>query len=360
MIDEQDRELSLHDTLKCIRDHKHNYSPLINKVIKKPASILLKEMIDNPDYFTEEERERILIIHENAILLCGIYSMLGKNTEDQVDEVNKNIIPQIETLKEFFLDVYKFSGRAVEPVNLPINRSLYKSLITSDKLCDLLSKIDCPGYGSNSTFNLRKVIDDTFKDDLSEIGDTGAVSSYEYNSFCGDLSNTNVCISEEGFRFHVLGNIIVNLHKHAFKDAVEDENSFIKIKEGKKMSKFAIFLYGIYDSFRILFKKKRVVTSGKSTFTQIVQDDNSCIKLVRMRFEKDSNNEKRINVIIENNGEMFNGDKESVFSYGVGVGSGIGLASARAFLQHYHSTIKMFTNENDIYKVGFIINIPTL
>lgn len=360
MIDEQDRELSLHDTLKCIRDHKHNYSPLIKKVIKKPASILLKEMIDNPEYFTEEERERILIIYEDAIYLSGVYSMLGKNTEDQVDEVNKYIIPKIESLKEFFLDVYQFSGRAVEPVNLPINRSLYNSLITSQKLCNLLSKIDCPGYGSNSTFNLRKMIDDTFRDDLSEIGETGAVSCYEYNSFCGDLSDTNVCINEEGFKIHVLGNLIVNLHKHAFKDAMEDEYSFKNIKEGKKMGKFAIFLYGFYDSLRILFRKMKVVKSGKNIFTQNDQSANSCIKLVRMRFEKDPNNEKRINVIIENNGEMFNGDKESVFSYGVGAGSGIGLASARAFLQHYHSTIKMFTNEEDIYKVGFIINIPTV
>ena len=56
----------------------------------------------------------------------------------------------------------------------------------------------------------------------------------------------------------------------------------------------------------------------------------------------------------------FYGDIEKVFENGIGEGSGIGLYSAQQFLNAYNANITMFTNAENEYKVGFIINIPIL
>ena len=40
-------------------------------------------------------------MYTDAIELRGKYDMLGKNVDDQIREIKKSIIPQIETLTNF-------------------------------------------------------------------------------------------------------------------------------------------------------------------------------------------------------------------------------------------------------------------
>ena len=277
-------------SLKVFREHKHNYSPLFGKVVSEPARVLIKELIANPNFYTVEEREEILRIYTNAIELRGNYSMLGKGFEDQVSEVRLSIIPQIESFHDFISEVYA-QKRENYPLTPRFNEKLYKSIISSEKLCELIEKMENPGYGEPVVFNLRKVIDDEFKSDIDYYNEDGSGMTFEYEPFCGDLSNVKVKMDEEGFRICVLQNIIDNLHKRAFKDTVEEE-PFRRIQQDEKME------FGMMSRLKYSTNKNRL----KSYFTQ--SNDNKIAenedhqdsvfvndKKVRMRFEKDNNND---------------------------------------------------------------------
>jgi signal transduction histidine kinase len=318
------KENTLPPDISTFREHKHNYAPLFQKVVSNPARSILKEWIENPGYFTEEERRKILRMYTDAIELRGKYDMLGKNVDDQIREIKKSIIPQIETLTNFYRDIFiAYRGneeKVVEPIYTELNSDLQNSIINSKKLLDLMDAMEKTEFGLQTTFNLRKVIDDEFRTDIREEISKGNGNNFIYESFCGDLSDTMVCMDEDGFKINVIGNIISNFHKHAFLDAVEN-----------------------------------------GTLMSSEDDFFNTSKRVKMIFEKSSEKTNYIRVIIKNNGKIFDGDTESVFSWGVGAGSGIGLTSARNFLKHYNASINMDnTIDEEGYTVSFILIIPTI
>ncbi|MBO7616525.1 MAG: hypothetical protein J6T22_04905 [Bacteroidales bacterium] len=346
-------------SLLVFREHKHNYSPLFKKVVSEPARVLMKELIENPDFYTIEERKKILQIYTNAIELRGVYSMLGKGFEDQVSEVRLSIIPQIESFQDFFSDVYA-QERESFPLTPRFHEKLFKSIKASERFCRLIDKMETSGYGEPVVFNLRKVIDDEFRNENDYYNDDGSGMTFEYESSCGDLSNAMVKMDEEGFRNCVLQNIIDNIHKRAFRDIVEEE-SFVRIRKEEKidLSLRSLLIYYtklISNRLKSLFtqsKNKKTTENGGRQNSVFVNN-----KKVRMRFTKDLENDRRINVFIENNGFPFEGDPNSVFDWGIGSGSGIGLASAKSFLKNYDASIEMILNIDETFTVGLKINIP--
>ena len=346
-------------SIKIFREHKHNYRPLFRKVVSEPARVLMKEFIDNPEFYTLEERKKILQIYTNAIELRGVYSMLGKGFEDQVSEVQFSIIPQIKTHQEFFSDVYA-QERGDFPFTPRFHEKLFKSIKLSERFCQLIGKMETSGYGNPVVFNLRKVIDDEFKDDNDYNSEDGSGMTFEYVSLCGDLSNVNVKMDKEGFQICVLQNIIDNIHKRAFRDIVEEE-PIIRIHQEEEidLSFFSILVYYIKlisNRLKSLFarSKDKKTTDNNSQQSSVFVNE----KKVRVRFTKDLENERRINIFIENNGFPYEGDPNSAFDWGVGSGTGIGLASAKSFLKNYDASIDMNLNIDETYTVGLKINIP--
>lgn len=346
-------------SLKVFREHKHNYSPLFGKVVSEPARVLIKELIANPNFYTVEEREEILRIYTNAIELRGNYSMLGKGFEDQVSEVRLSIIPQIESFHDFISEVYA-QKRENYPLTPRFNEKLYKSIISSEKLCKLIEKMETPGYGEPVVFNLRKVINDEFRSDIDYYSEDGSGMTFEYESLWGDLASVKVKMDKEGFRICVLNNIIENIHKRAFQDTVEEE-PIIRIQQDEKIDlslmsrlKYSTNNYSLRNHFAHSHSKDNMVTENSDQQSSVFGNN----KKVRVRFTKDNKYERRINIFIENNGYPFEGDVNKVFDWGVGSGSGIGLASAKSFLKNYDASIEMIKNIDETFTVGLKINIP--
>lgn len=354
----QNHSLNSSCDINAFREHKHNYKRLFRNVISDPARVIMEEFIKNPEYFTLEERSQILRIYTNSIELRGTYNMLGKPFEEQISEKQLSIIPQINDITDFFRDIYS-QNREFAPLTPHFNKKLAKSLEASNRFCQLLETMELPGYGTSSVFNLRKIVDEEFRKDQDEYSGEGYHMSYQYESFCGELSTLKVSMNEEGFRIHVLNNLIDNLHKRAFLDFEPDTTITPKTKNNEVLEyeKLSIF-YSLYKSFigrlkNIFCSSAKLPNSGEETFEESRKE-----KKVLMKIEKDISNSDRINLFIMNNGEPFKGNTETVFDWGIGNGSGIGLSSARSFLKEYDATIKMVTDNNTEYKVCFIINIP--
>ncbi len=156
-------------------------------------------------------------------------------------------------------------------------------------------------------------------------------------------------MNEKGFRKYVLGNIIKNLHEHAFKEIDELELSHKIInKKFSWWTKFVVKLlpYSVRMRYMAMYKD--------------VENFKIPEKRIRISIRPSHKDSQRVDIIIENNGKPFYGNIEKVFENGIGEGSGIGLYSAQQFLNAYNANITMFTNADNEYKVGFIINTPIL
>lgn len=260
--------------------------------------------------------------------------------------------------KIFFSDVYA-QERESFPLTPRFHEKLFKSIKSSERFCQLIDKMETSGYGEPVVFNLRKVIDEEFHNDNDSYTEDGS-GMYEYGPSWGDLSDVNVKMDEEGFRICVLQNIIDNIHKRAFRDIVE-EGPISRIHQEEKidLSLRSLLIYYarlISNRLKSLFiqPKDKIVSENNDRQNLVYVND----KKVRVRFTKDLENDRRINVFIENNGFPFEGDPNSVFDWGIGSGSGIGLASAKSFLKHYDASIKMIQDIDETFTVGLKINIP--
>lgn len=339
--------------VKAFREHKHNYARLFRTVVSEPARAIMEEYLNHPEYFSPSEREQILRIYTDAIELRGAYNMLGKLYEEQVSEKEVSMIPQIENLAQFFKSIYA-TRRDTVPITPRFNKKLLESYLSSTRFCQLLHTMEVPGYGTASGFYLRKVVDEEFKKDLDKDG-----FKYKYESFCGDLSTVKINMNEEGFKIHVLSNIIENFHKYAFADAyIESKGRKTEDNDTLTLGNLSIFYY-IYKSFLSRMKDIVLPSHQSKEPSPLLEISTPKDNAVRMELKLDPSDSKRVNLFIMNNGESFDGDPESVFSgKKTAKGSGIGLSSARNFLQEFGATIKMVTNPNEDYKVCFIINAP--
>ena len=352
-----------------LRNHKHDYAKLFQKVVSKPARTIIKEFIKHPDFFTEEERKEILQIYTDAIELRGKYDMLGKNVDDQIFEIERSFIPQIRNLNTFYNKVYALNrkdknGNDIEPENSYFFPHLFKAIQSHSKLCDLMTDMHNAGYGKKSSFFLMDLINKAFYEDIAEYESIG-ISTYHYKFYGRELSDVKVCLDADGFKIHVLDNLINNFHKYAFNDIFEEsliESTFNYSHEniGNLDVSVSFLLGSVTERLLNMWNPKH--NNVETIDTSNVPKDEDREKLVRMELQKDENDNHRINVIIKNNGEKFIGDTQSVFSYGNGRGTGIGLASARSFIEYHGGTIKMETYDydNDIFTVGFIINLPII
>lgn len=323
-----------------IREHKHNYSEDFGLVVSAPAQALLAEMIANPEVFTLEEKDTIVKLFAISMEMRGTYECLGWPIDNQLDRVKNFMIPQIRKNADFFTSMV---SKPVEYRDRWIVSKLRMALSETDSLCNKLETIETFDYGESEPFSLKDVIRDTFNKDNIAVCSQGGIP-IQLETFYGEYPEVMVEMDYKGFCSYFLGNIIKNLHDHAFKDIDDLLNSSIK-DETKK---------SLWRKIKIWFRHIRNDRFADMPNTPLPE------KKVRILFKRDEQDSQRIILVIENNGKTFDGDTESVFDNGVGSGSGIGLYSAKRFLNAYHATIEMYTNMESEFKVGFIINLPIL
>lgn len=343
------------ELMNKVREHKHNYAEDFGLVVSAPVDALLKEFLSNPEGFSIDEKKKILEIYANSKEIRGIYECLGWSVDNQLGKVKNGMIPSIRNNAIFFSSII---GKATAFKNKWLLSILQRSLNETDSLCSRLENIEHFEYGVSEPFNLKAAIKEAFIKDKSNIGSDGSNQIYLVDYFWNDCSGTMVEMNRNSFLAYFLGNIIRNLHDHAF-------NDFDKFSTKLSLPRLRTRAFSYITGE--MFKKGEIPVKsswnreGKTAgSTMIIVQE----KRVRISLKKDEKNEHRINLIIENNGNIFMGDVDDVFEKGIGDGDGehIGLYSAKQFLKAYGATIKMFTDPNNEegFKVGFHINLPIL
>ena len=336
-VEELENELKKQDALSQnalmnkVREYKHNYAEDFGLVVSVPAKELFKESLVNPEAFTFEEKE-----------MRGAYEGLGLPISIQLSKVKNKMVPQIRNNAKLFSSIV---GKAALFTDRWLTSKLKMALNETESLCCELENIEYLEYGASEQFNLKAELKEAFNKDNSVLGVKGGVPIFPEFIF-GDCSNIMVEMNRKSFHSYFIGNIIRNLHDHAFKhfdESLPTPSSNNNIDWRKRIW---LFITSIF-----------ICHKTRTTETAIPIE-----KRVRISLKKDEKNEHRINLIIENNGELFRGDVVDVFEKGIGEGEGehIGLYSVRQFLNAYGATIKMYTDSENKegYKVGFIINLP--
>lgn len=352
-VEELENELKNQDALfrqnalmNKVREYKHSYAEDFGLVVSVPAKELFKEFLVNPEAFTFEEKERIQEVFINSMEMRGAYEGLGLPISIQLSKVKNKMVPQIRDNAKLFSSIV---GKAAIYSDRWLISKLKMALNETESLCRNLEDIEHFEYGDSEQFNLKAEIKDAFNKDNLATGLKGEVPIYPEFIF-GDCSDIMVEMNRKSFRSHFIGNIIRNLHDHAFKDFDEFSPTPSSHNNVVWWKKILLFLTSKFKSH-----EARTIETENQTVRE---------KRVRIWLKKDENNEHRVFLIIENNGDLFEGDVDDVFEKGIGEGEGehIGLYSVRQFLNAYGATIKMYTDpENkEGYKVGFIINLPIL
>lgn len=332
------KSLHLSDLTNKIREHKHNYSEDFGLVVSVPMQALLNEVMSNPSLFSEKEKSEILDLYEESMEMRGFYECLGWPIDSQLARVKKSLVPLISKDVELYNSLLGSHLEFAQGLVCKLNLALKEQ----NSLCERLENIEYFDYGEVNDFNLRAEIRDSFNKDNQAKGNMG-ISQIQVELWSGDYADIKVRMNQKFFKTHVLGNIIKNLHDHAFKEIEKSQVKTERPKPRKHVPNIA----------RII--RKRGAGGNEINSSEEVHE-----KRVRISFRQDPDNSDRINIIIENNGVPFDGDVTSVFEEGIGEGSGIGLYSAKQFLNHYGATILMFTNPADEYKVGFSMNLPII
>lgn len=344
-VNELEAKLShTNELMSKVREHKHNYSEDFGLVVSAPVKSLLKELIYNPNIFSIDEREHIVEMFSKSMEMRGVYECLGWPVGIQLSKVKSEMVPSIRSNIEFFTAMI---GKNANFQDRWLINKLKMALNEAESLCAKLENIEHFEYGESEPFNLKAEIKDTFLKDNSAIGSRGG-QPIQIETFFGEYSDIMVEMNRKSFRAHLLGNIIKNLHDHAFNEC-DIKTSTETISSEETMSIWARLLNFVG------YRKKNKIHQNILPIS--IKE-----KRVRISFQKDISNDHRINLIIENNGNAFNGDVDDVFEKGIGEGEGehIGLYSAKQFLKAYGATIKMFTESDAEYKVGFLINLPIL
>ena len=335
------------ELMSKVREHKHNYSEDFGLVVSVPVKSLLKELIYNPGVFSIDEREHIIEMFSASMEMRGVYECLGWPVGTQLSKIKKEMVPCIKNNVAFYTALV---GKNVDFQDRWLISKLNMALNEAEGLCVKLENIEHFEYGESEPFNLKAEIKDTFLKDNSTIGFRGG-QPMQIETFFGEYSDIMVEMNRKSFRTYLLNNIIKNLHDHAF-NKINKKTSSETISSKERIS--------------IWMQLKNIVRYKILKYWNPESIDTTSIssqeKKVRISFLKDSSNEHRINLIIENNGNPFIGDVNDIFEKGIGNGEGehVGLYSAKQFLKAYGATISMFTKNDEEYKVGFIINLPIL
>ena len=202
------------ELMSKVREHKHNYSEDFGLVVSAPVKSLLKELINNPSIFSVEERERILDMFSESMEMRGIYECLGWPVGIQLSKVKNEMVPCIKNNVEFYTSLI---GKNAEFQDRWLVSKLKMALNEADGLCAKLANIEHFEYGESEPFNLKAEIKDTFIKDNSAIGFRGG-QPMQLEWFFGEYSDIMVDMNRKSFRVHLLGNIIKNLHDHAFNE----------------------------------------------------------------------------------------------------------------------------------------------
>lgn len=335
------------ELMSKVREHKHNYSEDFGLVVSAPVKSLLKELIYNPNIFSIDEKEYIIEMFTKSMEMRGFYECLGWPVGIQLSKVTNEMVPCIKNNAEFYSSLV---GKNAVFQDRWLVSKLKMALNETEGLCVKLENIEHFEYGESEPFNLKAEIKETFSKDNFAIGFRGG-QPIQIETFFGEYSDIMVDMNRKSFRTHLLGNIIKNLHDHAFKEMNNDSSS--EIYCSKENLSFWVWLLNI-----IKFKR------NKSTHQNFIDGLPTSVqeKRVRISFHEDMSSKHRINLVIENNGNAFKGDVNEVFEKGIGDGEGehIGLYSAKQFLKAYGARISMFTKDDGEYKVGFLINLPIL
>ena len=311
LVRELDDKLSRqNDLMNKVREHRHNYSEDFGLVVSAPVQALYEEVKSNPNTFNDVEKDKIIKTYIDSAEMHGMYDCIGLPIGTQLKRVKEVMVPKIREKAQFFSSLLGQS--LIKCQDSQLIAILRMALNETESLCRNLGNIESFEYGIPEPFNLKAEVLDAFKEENSKTI-KGIRSGIDIERYFGDLCDVQVDMNKQSFRSYVLRNIIKNLHDHAFKEIDNSDSAF------------------------------------------------DFVKKVRIKFVKDENNNHRMNLIIENNGKDFIGDRDAIFDKGVGSGEGIGLYSARQFLKHYGATINMLPEKvDDGYKVGFIINLPIL
>ena len=325
-----DRDSSLEETIKKVRIHKHNYAGEFGNVVIDPMLTLAEELIDNPQIFSKEEREWILNGLRQAFQIRGRYDFLGYTLQEQMTKVKEEMIPVIKKNSEICKRIISKDRKFVTP-------GLVEILRWSDEkipdICSKLVNIEFDDKGEAKPIALLSFIERLFIED-KEVRARKGLPSFDFSVFGREFSDIKVLVDGDGFNNVVIHNIIENLYKHAF--------VYFQPAESSKTVNRNHFLFWN--------KNNRHNIDDEIVFDNYPE--------VQIRFEKDSDNANNIIVIIENNGSPFLKDVNTVFEYGIGEGTGLGLFSVADFLRKYNSTIAMVSTPNEKFTVHFILKIP--
>ena len=324
---------------KKVRIHKHNYAGEFGNVAVDPIASLVDELIANPEAFSKSERTEILEGYCRAFQIKGIYEILGYNLDEQLAKVKEEMVPCIRNncwlLKEIISKERHFSTPyLIEIINWANSNT--------DDLCNKLNHIENDDKGEAKPISIINIIETEFEEDR-EIRTRKGLSSFECSIYGRrDCSDTMVFLDPNGFKTNVIGNIIQNIHKHAFTDDSINENN--QIDHLNWWNKLRLRIKEL-----CLFFSKKKTKSPKNTIID---------RRVRVNFSLDGSG--FIKIEIENNGKPLpnNLDPNKLLEYGIGSGSGIGLYSAADFLKKNGSTIEIVSTPNDEFTVRFIIKIP--
>lgn len=334
-----------------VREHKHNYAEDFGLAVSVPAQTVFDELITHPESFTIEERERILIAFKTAIECKAIYEGLGLPIQNQLNRLKNIVVPQIKENSCLYANLLSTHESFN---NKWIVGKLTMALNETESICRKLENIEHFDYGKSEPFSLSTEIKSTINKENSKLVTKGKkLLQIDIDSNFGRYSDIKVNMNQESFRSHFLGNIIKNLHDHAFADFDSPVDNNVKTsKITEKWLKTHIWimafpLFGkIFFPFLLAKEIKRLETKEKK---------------IRITFERKDDSPNMLSITIENNGTPFTGDINKVFLLGEGdngEGHGIGLYSAKNFIESYGGKITMFSTPNKEYTVGFNIQIP--
>lgn len=319
--------------LEKIRIQKHNCARPLGIFVAEPLNAFHKKLFADPSFFSEEERDKILNLYEKQIECRELFKCIALSKKEQINKIQNVFIPFVENdLTQFyqsFMESDKFYDCGFPGI-------IELAIKSKEDLCSQLKFLGNFDYGPAELFKLGTEVRDYFDKNLSDV---------ELIRVGLDIADVNVYMNLTNFKSCVLENIIKNLHDHAFKRGYVSE----KVNEINAEFDNSDNPTWLQKFFRFIFKFLETKYKGKYI---------NYSKKVRISFEQDSQNNDRINMIIENNGHSFVGDVNTVFNKNTGNGTGLGLYSARDFLEYNDATITMFTNTREEYKVGFIINLP--
>lgn len=336
----------MNELMSKVREHKHNYSEDFGLVVSVPVKELMKELINNPTLFSVDEKEGIVEVFSKSMEMRGLYECLGWSVGMQLNKVKNEMIPFIRRNVDFYSSMI---GKNADFQDRWLITKMKMALNGVDGLCSKLENIEHFEYGESESFKLKEELQETFMNDNSSSVIKGEQPMLPEWYF-GEYSDIMVEMNRQSFRVYLLGNIIKNLHEHAFNETNKYEP--FETSNSKRNESFWAKLLNFFN-----IRKKSINDNFTNEFTNPVRE-----KRVRISFQRDTTNEHRINLIIENNGNPFKGDVTEIFKKGIGDGEGehIGLYSAKQFLIAYGASISMFTNNDTEYKVGFLINLPVI